>query len=172
MQVALSTDRLFAEATVGAGKAITLLAPLTDAVAHTVNGAAITGLGFFRQAAIVLTLTDAKAAAADTLSVYVDTSYDGGLTWVNAGRFTTILGNGADAIIRQMVLDPGGNPGATDLDVTSECASGVVRPTLFGDALRARYVIVDGGAHGQSFSVGVSAYVKAWGWCTGRGGGQ
>jgi hypothetical protein len=159
METQLS-DRIYAQNCVGGGKAITLLAATTDAVAHSVNGAAVADLGFFRQAAIKLVLTDAQAALGDKLDVYVDTSFDGGGTWVNAGHFTQIAGNGADAISEFIILDPGGAPGAVAIAATSDCASGVSRPALFGDALRARYTITNGGTGTQSFTFSVKAFVK------------
>ena len=48
----------------------------------------------YRQATVVLNVTAAASEVDDTLDVYVDTSYDGGTTWVNIGHYTQVLGNG------------------------------------------------------------------------------
>ena len=159
MQVAID-ERNHVEAVAGSAKRMVLVAPVTAVVAATVNGDAVMGLGSFREVHVQLVLTDAKAAAGDTLSVYIDTSYDGGLTWINAARFATILGNGADAIASLILLSPSAAPGTVPIDMTGDAASGVVRPGLFGDELRARYVVVDGGAHGQSFTFSINALAK------------
>lgn len=133
----------------------------TIAASTTILGNAVTEIGHFKQAAILLVLTDAAAAAGDTLDCYVDTSYDGGTTWLNAVHFTQILGNGADSISIVAVLDPGGAPGTAVVATTSDASAGAVRPTLFGNALRLRHVIADGGAHGQSFTFGATVFLKA-----------
>lgn len=139
---------------------VILLAETTDAVAHTVTGSWQTGFGKYREAQIALVLTDAQAAAGDTLDVYIDTSPNG-VEAINICHFTQILGNGADAITLHFVSDPAGSPGTTVINATSDCASGVTRPSIFCDRLRVRYAIVDGGASGQSFTFAVIAFFKA-----------
>lgn len=161
MQIVTINDREYAGIVVpSSGKAVTLLAETTDATAHSVNGDAVTGLGHFRQAMLLLNVTDCKAAAGDHLDVYIDTSPDEGTTWVNVGHFTQQDGNGADAFKEWMVLDPGADPGTASFAVTSDAAETTVRPTMFCDRLRVRYTVTDGGAHGQSFTFAVTGYFK------------
>jgi len=119
-----------------------------------------TGLGWYKQAMILLELTDAQAAAGDTLDVYIDTSPDSGTTWVNAIHFTQILGNGANALKFWAVLDPAGAAGTSVLAATSDAAAGDVRPSMFCDRLRVRHTVVDGGGGTQSFTYAVSAFLK------------
>jgi len=148
-------------ASVGAtNAAVVLLASTTDAVAHSVTSTAVTGLGQYAQMQILLSVTAAAAAAGDTLDVYVDSSPDGGTTWANAVHFTQVLGNGG-AKSFTAVIDPGGAPGTSVIDVTSNASAGTVRPSMFADQLRVRYTIVDGGAHGQSFTFAVLAFGKS-----------
>jgi hypothetical protein len=149
--------------TPGSGVSVTLLPSTTAATAGTTaNAATLTGLGWVRQACIALKLTNAAAAAGDKLDVYIDTSFDGGSTFVNAVHFTQILGNGADAITDTAVLDPGGAPGAVTVATTADAASGVVRPTVFGDQLRVRYAVTDAGALAATFTFSISAVLKGW----------
>jgi|GEM_PF-2000543 len=144
----------------GAGLRVTLAAAATHTTAETKTFDAVDGLGSFRQAQVQLALTDAAAAAGDTLDVYVDTSADGGTSWQNVVHFTQVLGDGADAITEVATLDPAGAAGTDVVATTSDAASGKVRPSMFGDRLRVRHVLVDGGAHGQSFTYGVVALLK------------
>lgn len=139
---------------------IVLLDSLTVTAAGTVNAPAVQGLGAFREAMLLLDVTAAAAASGDTLDVYIDTSPDGGTTWVNVVHFTQVLGNGGTKQF-WAVLDPGGSPGTAVIAVGSDAASGVVRPAMFCDQLRVRYTVVDGGAHGQSFTFSVKGSFKA-----------
>lgn len=150
-------------ALVAAGwKPVTLLASATytDAEINAVK-ATVAGLGWAKQAMILLDLTDADTAAGDTLDVYIDTSPDEGSTWVNAIHFTQILGNGADALKFWAVLDPGGAPGTSVIAATSDAAAGVVRPSMFCDRLQVRHTVVDAGGGTQSFIYSVAAFLKA-----------
>ncbi len=142
---------------------LTLKAAGAVTAAGTVEGDWVTGLGGYRQIAVQLKLTDAKADVGDTLDVYIDTSFDGGTTAVNCIHFTQVLGNGADAITEVAILDPGGTPGTDVVDATSDLASGKVSPTLCGDALRVRYVVVADAdeVEDQSFNFSVVALCKA-----------
>lgn len=144
---------------IAAHGAVTLAAPTTDAVAGAGKTlTAVTGLSIFKQLLVLLNVTAAAAAAGDTLDVYIDSSIDGGTTIENVARFTQVLGNGG-AKKFYFVLDPS-NPGTAVIAVGSDCAAGVCRPSFLGDWMQVRYTIVDGGAHGQSFTFAVSAYGK------------
>jgi len=146
--------------TTNANSAVTLLASTTDAVAHTVNGTAVSGLGKYKELQVFCSVTAAAAAAGDTLDVYIDTSPNAGTTWFNAIHFTQVLGNGG-AKSFQATLAPSASAGTSVTATTADAASGAVRPTMLCDYVRVRYVIVDGGAHGQSFTLNVLAWGRS-----------
>lgn len=104
-----------------------------------------------RRLEAVLDIAESHTDAGDTLDVYVDVLV--GSKWVNAVHFTQQAGNGA-ARAEVAVLDAS-NPGTAVINVTSNAASGVVRPALFGQKIRARSVIVDSGNADQSHTYGV-----------------
>jgi hypothetical protein len=95
----------------------------------------------------------------DTANVYVDVSPDGGTTWLNAVHFTEALGNGTDAASEYAVLYAN-TPGTSIVVATADAASTAVRPTLFGNAIRARWVIVNSGTADASFTFGVKAFLQ------------
>jgi hypothetical protein len=95
----------------------------------------------------------------DTCDVYVDVSPDGGTTFINAVHFTQALGNGTDAATEYAVLYAN-TPGTAIVVATADAASTAVRPTLFGNALRARWTIVDSGTDDASFTFSVKAYLQ------------
>lgn len=137
------------------------LIELAASAARTVdgNGSVIIDLGHMRRLVVLLDITASATDAADTLDVFIDVSPDGGTTWLNAIHFTQQAGNGS-ARKEFAVLDPS-NPGVASIDVTADAAAGAVRPALFGDAVRARWEIVDGGTPGdQSHTFSVKAYVQ------------
>lgn len=119
----------------------------TTAAANSA-GTAVTNIANARRLVALLDVTAMAGAVGDVLDVYVDLSPDGGTTWVNAIHFTQVAGNGA-AQKKVAILDPS-NPGTSEVNVTSDAASGAVRPAVWGDQVRGRYTLVDAGAHGQS----------------------
>lgn len=121
--------------------------------------ATVTGLGAFKQAMILLDVTAVATDAGDTLDVYIDTSPDGGTTWVNVIHFPQVLGNGA-AAKHWATLDPS-NPGTSTIDVTSDAVAGAARPAMFCDRFRVRYTAVEGGGADMSFTIAVQAFLKA-----------
>lgn len=92
----------------------------------------------------------------DTLDVYIDTSYDGGTTWINIAHFTQILGNGS-AVKEVAHFD---ECVCALLDVTSDLAAGNVRSVGMGDNFRYRSVVVDPTGSNGSFTFSVKAYLK------------
>ena len=104
---------------------------------------------------VINAITASATAAGDTADVYVDFSLDN-VTWYNAVHFTQQAGNGA-ARTEYAVLDPSA-PAAVIIDVTTDAASGVTRPSLFGPYMRARWVLVDGGGGDTSHTFSVIAY--------------
>jgi hypothetical protein len=110
-----------------------------------------------RRLDVVLNVTAMGGAVGDTLDVFVDVSPDGA-TWLNAVHFTQLAGNAA-ALTSFAIMDPS-NPSATVVLATSDCASGVVRPAACGRFVRGRYTLVDAGAHGQSATFSLAAFVQ------------
>lgn len=137
---------------------ITLAAAGTvHAGASTVNGTGVVFREAFREAMIVLDVTAAAAASGDTLDVYIDTSPDGGTSWINVGHFTQVLGNGgAKKFVMALRAD---NPGASAVtDVTSNASAGVTRQYGITDRLRYRSIVASASA--PSFTFGITAFLK------------
>ena len=111
----------------------------------------------FTQLTVVLNLTAlASADVGDTLDVYIDTSHDGGTTWMNLAHFTQILGNGS---IKKQVVTINGIAAAAMVTVTADAASGAVRDIGFFDTIRYRSDIAYAGSN-ASFTWTLDAFVK------------
>ena len=113
----------------------------------------------WERALLLCTFTAKATDVGDTCDVYVDVSPDGGTTWLNAVHFTQALGNGTDAATEYAVLYAN-TPGTAIVVATADAASTAVRPTLFGNALRARWAIVNSGTNDESFTFGVKAFLQ------------
>jgi GrpB-like predicted nucleotidyltransferase (UPF0157 family) len=133
------------------------------AAAARVAGAPTTGdtiaVDHWDKALFLCVFTDKKTDSGDTCDVYVDVSPDGGTTWLNAVHFTQALGNGTDAASEYAVLYAN-TPGTSIVVATADAASTAVRPTLFGNALRARWAIVNSGTDDESFTFSVTAILQ------------
>jgi len=129
----------------------------TTAIANSA-GTAVTDVAAAKRVVVLLDVTAMAGAAGDVLDVYVDFSPDSGTTWVNAVHFTQVAGNGA-AQKKVAILDPS-SPGTAEINVTSDAASGAVRPAVWGDQMRGRYTLVDAGAHGQSATFSLKALLQ------------
>jgi hypothetical protein len=105
---------------------------------------------------ILCDITASATAAGDTLDVYVDVSFDGTNSVGNAIHFTQQAGNGSAAKLFA-VLDPSA-PGTSVIATTTDAASGVVRPALFGPYYRARWAVVDAGGGDTSHTFSVTGY--------------
>lgn len=150
-----------ARASASAYKSVTLLASKTVTAAGTVNETAVTGLGGYKQAQVMLVMGAGDTDTNDTMDVYIDTSPDSGTTWINVGHFTQATGT-TDAFKEILTLDPSGAAGTAVIDVTSNCAAAAVRPSMFCDRLRVRHISVDpDGTDDLSFAFSVVAFVKA-----------
>lgn len=122
---------------------------------------ALTGLQLYDSIVILLNVTAAATEAGDTLDVYVDTSLDGGTTWINVVHFPQVLGNGG-AKKYTAVLAPQGGQSATATDVSADAAANTVRAGILGDQLRARYTTVDvATTTNMSFTFGVTAFASS-----------
>lgn len=128
----------------GLGREYTLATVTTvvGAISLGVNGlSAYTPPLQFNTAAFDLNLTAAATDAGDLLDVLVDTSMDGGTTWINIVHYTQLLGNGG-AKRETMVISPTGNVGTAPLNTAADLAAAGVRHVL-GSQYRVRYVQVD-----------------------------
>lgn len=138
---------------------LTLLA--SAARTSTGQGTAVTGLGAYKSATIFLDVTAAATDATDTLDVYVEYSPDAGTTWDNFVHFTQVLGNGGPKQFVAHVNLFGAAPDAMHA-VGEALAAGSVRQVDFGDRLRVRWEITDGGGGGNvSFTFAVKASLKS-----------
>ncbi|MBN1321767.1 MAG: hypothetical protein JXA87_13115 [Thermoleophilia bacterium] len=121
----------------------------TTIATESFEGDLVGGFRRYRRIKLTLHVVAAAATAVDTLDVFVDV--DG----VPAVHFTQILGTDPETTLFAFL--EAGLPAATDFDVSTDPAAGVVRPYVWGDELKVRGTVVDGGAHGQSFTFEVIA---------------
>jgi hypothetical protein len=135
------------------GEAISLLNVVAAGDTVGTNGTAVQILGERLAYVWILNVTSAAAAAGDLLDVYIDTLF-GAATWINIARFTRVLGNGGAKAYFTVTVPT--NMTTTD-DVSADCAAGVSRGVV-GSQFRGRYVITDGGAHGEVFSFTLTGY--------------
>jgi hypothetical protein len=136
---------------------ITLAAAAARTPTAGTNGTTI-AVDAWDRALFLIEFTAKATDAGDTCDVYIDVSPDGGTTWINAVHFTQALGNGTDAASEYAVLYAN-TPGTAAVDASSNANSGAVRPALFGNAIRARWVIVNSGTADASFTFGVKAFL-------------
>jgi hypothetical protein len=94
----------------------------------------------WKKAVFLLNVTAAAGDPTDYLDVYIDVLAPDGATWINAAHFTQVAGNSA-AIKHYAILDSTA-VAATTFNVTSDCASGVTKPYIWGPTVRARYALV------------------------------
>ena len=135
------------------GETITLAA--SAARTASANGTAVFIGGERRRFIVVNAITASATAAGDVADIYVDFSLDD-TTYYNAIHFTQQAGDGS-ARTEYAVLDPSA-PGAATIDVTADATTGVVRPSLFGPYIRARWALTDGGGGDTSHTFSVIAY--------------
>lgn len=105
----------------------------------------------------VLDVTAQGTDANDTLDVYIDTSYDGGTSWINVGHFTQILGNGSAA--KHLVFLGKGT--SDEIPVTSDVAAGTVRSVGMGDRFRYRGIVADPTGANGTFTYSLTAFLKS-----------
>ena len=109
------------------------------AITASVNAAAASGIGWARQALILLDVTDLDKDVGDLLDVYIDITPDAGATWINAIHFPQVLGNAA-AQKHWAFLNPE-NTGTATINVTTDAAAGVMRQIGLTDSIRVRAVV-------------------------------
>jgi hypothetical protein len=137
---------------------ITLAASAARTVTVGTNGDTV-AVDPWERALLLCTFTDKKTDNGDLCNVFVDVSPDGGTTWLNAVHFTTALGDGTDAASEYAILDAT-TPGTSIIVATADAASTAVRPTLFGNAIRARWIIFDAGTQDATFTFSVKAFLQ------------
>ena len=125
--------------------------------AGSVTGDAVKLQKVYQQATIVLNVTAAATEVDDTLDIYLDTSYDGGTTWVNIAHFTQVLGNGGAKEFAANIINK--NP-AAEIDVAADAAAGTIRALALGDRIRYRSVAVDAGGVAAAFTFGLVAFLN------------
>lgn len=123
------------------------------------------GLGFklqqsWKELMVVLDVTSAATDAGDTLDVYVDTSFDGGVSFVNIGHFTQVLGNGG---AKKFIMSFKSAPVASSNCVafTADQTAGNALQIGWGDRLRVRSAVVDASTQNVGFTFSVKAYLKS-----------
>lgn len=136
---------------------ITLLASAARVTTSGTNGDTI-AVDPWDKALLICDYTAKGTDGTDTCNVYVDVSPDGGTTWLNAVHFTEVAGNAADASTEYAVLYAN-TPGTSVITATADAAGGAARPTLFGSAIRARWIIVNTGTADASFTFSVKAFL-------------
>lgn len=122
------------------------------------------GLGYklqqvFREMVVILDVTAAATDVGDTLDVYVDTSFDGGTSFVNIGHFTQVVGNGG---AKKYIMSFKSNPITSSNSVafgTDQAASAALQ-IGWGDRLRVRAVTVDAGTQNVGFTYSVKAFLR------------
>lgn len=108
---------------------------------------------------VTLDVTAAATEAGDTLDVYVDTSFDGGVTFVNIGHFTQVLGNGgAKRFIMAFKAAP--IAASNSVSATADQAASAALQIGIGDRIRYRSVAVNATTVNNSFTYSLKAHLK------------
>lgn len=123
------------------------------------------GLGYklqdkYTEMVVILDVTAAATEVGDLLDVYIDTSFDGGVSFINLGRFTQVLGNGG---AKKFLMSFKANPLATsNLAVFStDQTAGNALQIGFGDRLRYRAAVTDAATLANvSFNFSLKAQLK------------
>lgn len=118
------------------------------------NGGEIKCNDIYEFVTLLLDVTAAADDVDDTLDVYVDTSYDGGTTWINLAHFSQVLGNGGT---KRHLLNLHQSLNA-EIDVTDDLAAGNVRSINHGDRIRYRATVADGGDADAAFTWSLTGY--------------
>lgn len=99
----------------------------------------------YSQLLAFLDVTAAATDVGDTLDVYLDTSFDGGASFINIGHFSQVLGNGG-AKKFVMSFKPAPIAAANSVSATADQAAAAALQIGFGDRFRYRAVAVDADA--------------------------
>lgn len=115
--------------------------------------------GLFSELRAFLYVTAAATDAGDTLDVMIDTSFDDGLTWVNIGHFTQVLGNGG---AKRYMMAFKCAPVATSNSIlmSTDQTAGNALQIGFGDRLRYRATGVNTSTVNNSFTFSLGIQLK------------
>lgn len=110
---------------------------------------------------VLLDVTASATDAADTLDVFVDISWDNGVSWLNAIHFTQVAGN-ASAIkfLAALSSEVNATDPDADLNVTGDASAGVLRQPLLGPLARVRSTVVRDTGTDEAHTFSVTAYVQ------------
>lgn len=115
----------------------------------------------YDQIIAVLDVTAAATDVGDTLDVYVDTSFDGGASFVNIGHFSQVLGNGG-AKKYIMSFKPSPVAASNSVLATADQAAAAALQIGFGDRFRYRATTVDANANASfTFSLKMFGLIRA-----------
>ena len=142
----------------------TALSLSADIMANTNTYEIYTNHGYklqelYNELVVTLDVTAAATDAGDTLDVYIDTSFDGGATFVNIGHFTQVLGNGG---AKRFIMSFKAAPIAASNSVvaTADQAASAALQIGFGESIRYRAVGVNTSTVNNSFTFSLKAHFK------------
>lgn len=99
--------------------------------------------------AVELKVSAAATEAGDLLSLWVQTSFDGGSTWSDVGRFADVLGNGG-AVSRVMQWHGALVTTAEEAIQNKAVAASAVRNGCIGDRLRLAATVTEANANNNA----------------------
>lgn len=131
---------------------------LHDSAARTATGtgAAVSGLGEWRNLILQLDVTAAATDSGDTLDVFVQTTVDG-TNWIDVYHFTQVLGNGGAKRYYGKIL---ADAALTEFENAASLSAAGGR-AIVGDQYRVRWAITDASTTNASFTFSVKANVIA-----------
>lgn len=130
----------------------TLFSGTVTTASASVNGSAVSLDDAQACVTFMLSVTAAAAAVGDTLDAKVQTTFDGA-NWFDVCWFTQVLGNGG---AKSFVMKISATEPQVLFAPATSLTAGNVRHVI-GSQWRVNYALVDGGAHGQSFTFSVVA---------------
>lgn len=134
---------------------VVLISKVTAGAVLSTDGDTFIGLADFKEAEFLLNVSAAATDVGDTLDVYIDSSNDDGVSFVNIAHFTQVLGNGGAKKEVALCL----RTAAALVALTSDVAAGGTPRAFIGDRVKVRYVIVDANAN-SAFTFKVTASFK------------
>lgn len=137
---------------------ITLLASAARTTSDTAAISNVNHLEMVESGVFFLNISAAAAAVGDTLDVYLQHTVDG-TNYDDFVHFTQALGNGGakkfQAQWERDVTPTTPQKAPNDAALSAGVAQGPV-----GSSWRLKWVVVDGGAHGQAFTFSVTAQLQ------------
>lgn len=121
------------------------------------NSTAVTALETYNTAIVYLNVTVAtRPDANESLDVVVETSHDGGTTWLRIARFTTVTATGNQALVlkQSTTTTPVASASSTDP------SSGAISFDAFGSQMRVASTVTDASGANATFTFSVTASFK------------